>query len=719
VRATHRILIAFTVFGLLAALPAGFASAGDGVWTTLNTTPYGPLVLAIDPGAPGNVYAIGPQETLLSRDGGGEWSRAGDVPQGTSQLVFDPLTPSILYAVVNGSLQRRIGDSAWTVLALGLLKGITSLAINPDNPNQLWAVTAPDLLRSEDGGVSWTRNALPAPASVTALAIGLPDSLHVYVALAGQGFFHSADGGATWKQAGAGLEGAGKVYGLQADGSTAGTLYLASQAGLRRSTDYGASWTRLETPQPFYGSGALLWTAADGGSLYTAAGDVVYRSKDKGATWQTTRPAGGWTLSRLVAEPGNPAVMYAIADGAVLKSFDAGVNWTQPPVLGRYTVVAAHPTSSGLLLANSIDRGAWRSADGGRTWAPLQAGWPVGTGIGAFHMHAGDPNRMFAAAGNLLLASQDAGLSWTATGMPTADTPRAITTARGDPALLLVSLGRIILRSSDGGAFWQAVQLPGGAQANDLWISPEESTLVLAATTQGVFRSTDGGASWRPTGGVGQIDCLSLWSGAVTGEVVANTEDGLVASSDSGANWSSSPPGAGLAGGAHRILRDWNDATVLYALRGDRVLISPNGGLNWLPVGEALAFAPASLAVDSMAPRQLYAQEGEGRSQWRLTLPQIPAPPAAVLTTTAPIAPSNPSTLQPEALGTPLAPTAEVPALVQTAVPTPAGSSQADGNHWPGTWLPALGGIAVVSVLGVGGFLIARRRSRSTARKEE
>lgn len=395
--------------------------------------------------------------------------------------------------------------------------------------------------------------------------------------------------------------------------------------------------------------------------------------------------------------------MYAIAGGAVLKSFDAGVNWTLPPAPGGYIVVAAHPTTSGLLLANHIQGGAWRSADGGRTWAQIEQGWPAGQSIGAFHMHAGDPDQMFAAAGNALLISGDAGQSWQSTGMPTAERPQAIATAPTDPAVILVSLGRTVLRSGDGGTFWKATQLPGNAQANDLWLAPEDATQVIAATTQGLYRSTDGGASWEAAAGIGPENCRNLWSGAQPGEVYASTDSGLVSSSNSGVTWSSRPAAGGLGGSARRILRDWSDPNVLYAMSGDRILISPNSGLHWMPLGGALAFAPAYLTVDGMTPRQLYADDAQGRNQWRLTLPEMPPTPTATST----ITPTVTFTPQPETPSlTPLAP----------VMPTPIDETADSGGQ--STSVLAFGGLAVVAILAAGGFLLARRRAKSTSRKE-
>jgi photosystem II stability/assembly factor-like uncharacterized protein len=678
-----------------ALLPLRSAHAGDGVWTTLDTTPFRPTELAIDPDSPGNVYAVGPQLTLVSRDGGGEWGLADDVPPGTGLLVFDPLTPAMVYALVGGQLQQRIGAEPWKTLAPGLLKGITSFAINPDNPNQLWVATAFDLLRSEDGGNSWTRNALTTSGNITALALGVPDARHVYVAVDGPALSYSADGGASWSRAGAGLEDAGRIYALQADGLAAGTLYLAADGGLYRSTDHGANWAPLNAPQPLYRSAILLWTGAGGGTLYTAAGDVLYRSVDRGATWKAVQPAPGLDITRLVAEPGNPTIMYAIAGGAVLKSFDAGAGWTPPPAESGYILVAAHPTTRGLLLANHVRGGAWRSTDGGRTWAAIEQGWPAGQSIGAFHMHAGDPNRMFAAAGNALLISRDAGQSWTTTGMPTAGSPLAITTAPGDPTYIWVATGRAVLHSSDGGVFWTLSLLPAEVQVNALWVAPDDASQVLAATTSGLYRSNDAGATWLPVTGIAPADARSLWSGAQPGEVYAQSEGGLVFSRDSGATWSSLATATSPNGLSGVVFRDWSDPTVLWSRTGGLLLISPNGGRDWLPVGGPLAFAPSSFVADGLVPRHLYADDARGHYLWRYALQVIPPAPTPT--------PTPPPTATPT-----VTPTRKPVDRVPTPTPQ-AGKADDDPLNW---FVSVLLALAAVAALVLGLIWLLRSRSR-------
>ena len=96
--------------------------------------------------------------------------------------------------------------------------------------------TKQGVFSSADGGGSWRqRDATPA----TQLAWGRPDAL--YRADTGGAIKVSADGGATWKDAGTvGME----VNELAVD--TGGALYASVPGGeVRRSTDGGAHWSRL------------------------------------------------------------------------------------------------------------------------------------------------------------------------------------------------------------------------------------------------------------------------------------------------------------------------------------------------------------------------------------------------------------------------------------------------------------------------------------------
>jgi photosystem II stability/assembly factor-like uncharacterized protein len=701
---------------LLMFLPTHVALADEGAWTTTNIASLGPRSLAINPESPGIVYALGAQQVLVSRDGGAAWAVAPESQAGITQLVFDPLTPAIMYAVANGQLLKRASASqSWATVAPGVLQGVTSMTVNPANPNQLWVVAGTGLFRSNDAGATWASGKVPATGQITAFALGRPDPKHLYVWSSGQGFFYSQDDGASWVKTGKGLEGKGDVEILQVDGAMTGALYAQVRGVLLASSDHGANWAPITPADRNYRSRVLLWTTADGGTLYTTNGAILYRSRDRGASWQALQPPNFRNVEELFVDPKNPAVLYALADGAVLKSFDAGANWTPPPKSSPQ-IIAAHPADPAILFANGEGRtfaaGALRSGDGGETWARM-TGWPENLAWSVRYFTPGNPNRILAGAGNTLLVSADSGQSWQSTGMPTTGAPRAIATQPGNDAVIMVSLGQVILRSDNGGAAWASSQLPNNVAVNALWIASDNARRVLAATNAGIYRSDDSGATWLAVTELPQSGWYQLWAGGQAGHVYANGDRGIAFSDDGGQRWSvqsiSLSPDRYL-----QVWPDWRDPGVLYALFQNRAYVSPNRGQHWAPLGLALPRQARTLAVDGATPRHLYVSD-DALNLWRFTLPAIPPTPTATptLTPTATRTPLPTPTATPTATNTPT-PRPQAKVIVLTPpTPLPVSTQSGPTGEGPGLMTILLGGGFIV-VLGAGVFLLFRRRSAVT-----
>jgi hypothetical protein len=111
------------------------------------------------------------------------------------------------------------------------------VAFDPGDPARMVVTTSQGVFSSGDEGRSWRpRDATPSAQ----LAWAKPDAL--YRADPGGLIKVSADGGATWKDAG--NVGSPMVNELAAD--AAGALYASVAGGeVRRSTDGGATWARL------------------------------------------------------------------------------------------------------------------------------------------------------------------------------------------------------------------------------------------------------------------------------------------------------------------------------------------------------------------------------------------------------------------------------------------------------------------------------------------
>ena len=211
-----------------------------------------------------------------STDGGGSWSNRISPPDQACDiiraLVMDPSDTNTLYIAASGLsgfpplLKSTDGGVTWNYLppwrypSRPPFEDVLAVAINPLAPNILYAGSwdFPDpsgLLRSTDGGMTWSKTGLVKP-TVTALAIDPLNPSTLY-ALAGgfldeanQGPLKSTDSGASWFAIDHGLSdfiGAeSRFAALVIDPRNPNTLYTATTGnGVFKTSDGGASWIRF------------------------------------------------------------------------------------------------------------------------------------------------------------------------------------------------------------------------------------------------------------------------------------------------------------------------------------------------------------------------------------------------------------------------------------------------------------------------------------------
>lgn len=172
-------------------------------------------------------------------------------------------------------------------------------------PERLYAaVEAGALLRSEDGGDSWRDRVPTGPLDTHSMATH-PERPALAYAAAGDGFYVTEDGGDTWQTAEEGLDRtycwsvvcdptdpdallASAAYGAR----SAHTFETADSAVFRR--DSGADeWTRCEgLPGPEGLLRAELAPTGESGEAVAATNHGIYRTPDWGASWE--RLTGDW-----------------------------------------------------------------------------------------------------------------------------------------------------------------------------------------------------------------------------------------------------------------------------------------------------------------------------------------------------------------------------------------------------------------------------------------
>jgi photosystem II stability/assembly factor-like uncharacterized protein len=286
-------------------------------------------------------------------------------------------------------------------------------------------------------------------------------------------FFRSRDGGNTWTVAG---HPGGTNPRLATRDSAA---YLVLSQRLYRSTDDGTTWSLLALDPAFH---SIL---PGGRSLYATGTGGIWRSQDNAATWVRVYESGLTAIS----VRGSKVYASVFHPAELARSLDDGRTWTRLPLPGPIRgAFALLETRRGTLLAGS-NMGIFRSTDEGATW--------VANGIrgGQVKSLVARRGRTYASLlGGSLWKSDDAGATWSLIDTVFAGKPRPLQWPVGFKTLLVMDDGarmragtdRELIASDDGGQTWSASGLNKGANAlvrlNDVY---------FAGTWQGVFRSED------------------------------------------------------------------------------------------------------------------------------------------------------------------------------------------------------------------------------------
>lgn len=298
----------------------------------------------------------------------GEWSVSQSLADiDVRCLAVDPLNPSTIYAGTNkrGILRSDDRGEHWESAGLSNLP-VRAVAASPTQPNVVYAgIKPPALYVSRDRGASWTElesfrqrrqwwwftPAEPGPEYVQAIALS---PTHPEVILAGVEFgavLRSEDGGRSWSRHRRGaLRDCHTMTFHHANGNWA---YEGGGGGAAFSRDGGQTWS---TPRRgldrFYGWAAgadpahpEVWYASLSPGPFKAHGDnsaeaCIFRSSG-GAAWEKLQGGLPQPLDHmpyaLLTDPVAPGHLYAgLSNGDVWHTANYGDNWLKLPFnLGR------------------------------------------------------------------------------------------------------------------------------------------------------------------------------------------------------------------------------------------------------------------------------------------------------------------------------------------------------------------------------------------------
>jgi photosystem II stability/assembly factor-like uncharacterized protein len=242
---------------------------------------------------------------------------------------------------------------------------------------------------------------------------------------------------------------------------------------------------------------------AKAGIIYAGTADGLVTLSDPGGIGRWRRVAHELCGHAVYALQAQNALelLAAVAGLGLQRTTDGGQTW-QCLLDADVVAVAAHPTLPEQILALISDGTVQRSNNRGATW---HAVWLPETPRQAAKLIAPyDPQHLFMAQGNLVLASADAGATWAQYGAAFASAVTELVAAPGlEQRLFAAAEGRIYRTDVGAEVNWQPVALPGNIPARRVALAVlpgKHPVLLTAAATAAKFllaRSEDDGVSWQ------------------------------------------------------------------------------------------------------------------------------------------------------------------------------------------------------------------------------
>ncbi|MBK9964490.1 MAG: hypothetical protein IPP07_06170 [Holophagales bacterium] len=472
--------------------------------------------LAFDPATPANVWASSdsdghPAGVFRSVDSGATWK---PVDAGTSSIsrvhgiAVSRDGTSVVAGSSTGVYRSEDGGTTWKRSLED--EAVHSVALLADGV-VLAGSNGGGVLRSTDGGATFAETKSDTTMTgniVYALLASAKAPGLVYAAIPNR-ILRSKDGGATWTTFSRGFNWV--AFRSLALDETSGAVWSGTgRDGVVKTTDGGATWTAGRGFLSLDVTSILVDPASPKRLFVGTTQGGVHRSDDGGATWILSNEGlTNRAAHSLAADPASPGTFLVGTRKGAFRSTDGGASWTHvlkggcDPEVQHLRFAPSDPKRVYAHSGRSFCQVA-RSDDGGLTWRDLNAPRDASSLLGhfAFHVDAASGDRLAYSDDRHLYLSSDGGATWAhASGIPPTTRIQAIVAGKAEGELFAAT-AKGIWRSADGGKTW-AVAGKGAEALNvtRLLLDPASGTIWAGAVREGILRSTDGGKSWAHVGG--------------------------------------------------------------------------------------------------------------------------------------------------------------------------------------------------------------------------
>ena len=593
---------------LLAVTFLSTALLASGPWQVLGPDGGDARSLAYDAHNPDHVLlGTSTGQMFTSSDAGRTWSRLarlGGDDYVLDHIAIDPQDSNDIYVSAWSVSSQKIGEifrtrdggATWTTLPAMHGQSIRALAMFKGNSHVLVAGALDGVFRSKDGGDTWERLS-PADSAeiknIESIAVDPTDPNTVYA-----GTWHLAwktsDGGANWQHINKGMIDDSDVFSVIVDHDNPSVVFASACSGIYKSETAGNLFTKIQgIPFSARRTRVLKQDPTNEKIVYAGTTEGLWKSTDLGKVWKRVSNPEVVVNDVMIDPRDSKRVLLATDRSGVMASTDGASNWTTSNhgYAHRYVsaILTDNKDASTLYVGVVNDReygGLFYSHDAGQHWSQKAAG--LG-GKDVFALKQAPSGMLVAGTNHGVYSLERNASEWRSMNVVVIE--HTSTTARkgARKAVTKTAIEKKELES----------------RVNDLELG---SGRWLAATTTGIYDSTDQGKTWKGGQVLGQQDFVSVRAEGST--VVAATRSSVLVSNDRGATWKQAGLPAYVV--SIRSAAIASESQIVIASR-EGAFRSGDGGATWEHVVRGLPGKDiTSVSFDSTYKRLLATSDATG-----------------------------------------------------------------------------------------------------------